>query len=126
MGFIATGTIRSQVLAGTVKSIAMAEGQASPDMPQVPDLMKALPGFQNIPIFAALWAPAGTPRDIVERLNKVMTDALKSPDIRGKIAEGGQIPTGRSIAETAKAVAQNVDVATRLVNQAKAAGVKFD
>ncbi len=126
MGFIATGTILQHVRSGAVKAIAMAQGESSPDLPKVPDMTKALPGFENIPIFAGLWAPAGTPVEIVERLNKVVSDALKIPENRDKVAEGGQIPLGRSVAETARAVTQNVDVATRLVNQAKAAGVKFD
>jgi tripartite-type tricarboxylate transporter receptor subunit TctC len=126
MGLIATGTIRSQVLSGAVKAIGATGGAVGPELPQVPDLVKAVPGFDPIPIFAALWAPAGTPKDIVAQLNKVMTDALKQPDIRAKIGEGGQIPLGRSVAETAKAVEANVEVATRLVLQAKAAGVKFD
>jgi tripartite-type tricarboxylate transporter receptor subunit TctC len=126
MGFIATGTIRSQVLAGQVKAIAMASGEAGPDLPKVPDISKEVPGFVPIPIFAALWAPAGTPKDIVERLNAVFVEALKQPDLRAKVAEGGQIPTGRSIAETTKAVADNVAIATKLVNAARAAGVKFD
>ncbi|MDB5570762.1 MAG: transporter [Hyphomicrobiales bacterium] len=126
MGFIATGTILQHVTSGAVKAIAMAEGDPAADLPKVPDLTKALPGFENIPIFAGLWAPAGTPTDIVQQLNKVFSEAIKTPENRNKIAEGGQIPLGRSIAETTKAVAQNVDVATRLVTQAKAAGVKFD
>jgi len=126
MGFIATGTIKSQVLSGQVKAIAMASGDAGPDLPKVPDISKEVPGFEPIPIFAALWAPAGTPKDIVERLNAVFVEALKQPDLRAKVAEGGQVPTGRSIAETTKAVADNVAIATKLVNAARAAGVKFD
>lgn len=126
MGLIATGTIRSQVLSGAVKPIGSTGGPAPSDLPQVPDLAKAVPGFDPIPIMAALWAPAGTPKDIVERLNKVMAEALQQPDIRAKISEGGQIPLGRSLEETAKAVAYNVEVATKLVNQARAAGVKFE
>ena len=126
MGFIATGTIRTQAASGAVKSIGMASGEAPGDLPRVPDISKAVPGFVPIPIFAALWAPAGTPKEIVEQLNKVMTDALKTPEIRNKIAEGGQIPLGRSTAETAKAVEENVAISTRLVNAAKAAGVSFE
>lgn len=125
MGFIATGTIRTQVLNGNVRPIAMAQGAPHKEFGDIPDLTKVLKGYENVPIFAALWAPAGTPKEIVERLNKVMTDALKTPEIRNKIAEGGQIPLGRSIEDMRKAVAANVAVATKLVNEAKAAGVKF-
>lgn len=126
ISLIATGTIRSHVLSGAVRPIASTGGPAASDLPQVPDLSQAVPGFEAIPIFAALWAPAGTPSPIIERLHAVFNEALKQTDLRAKIAEGGQIPTGRSIAETAKAVAENVAVATRLVQAARAAGVKFD
>jgi tripartite-type tricarboxylate transporter receptor subunit TctC len=126
MGFISVGTILPQVRAGAVRAIAMAHGQGSADLPQVPDLSVVLPGFDNIPTFAALWAPAGTPKDILNRLNKVFAEAVNLPEIRAKIAEGGQIPMGRSIEDVAKSVAQNVEVATRVVSQARASGVKFD
>ncbi len=126
MGFIATGTIRTQVLSGAVKAIGITGGTPPADMPGVPDLAQVVAGFKPVPIFAALWAPAGTPRDIVERLNKVMTDALKTPEIRDKIAEGAQAPLGRSIEDTAKAVAQNVEIATQLVSEARASGATFE
>ena len=126
MGFIATGTIRTQAASGAVKAIGMSIGASPADLPKVPDLSKVVPGFSPIPIFAGLWAPAGTPKDIVDQLNKVITDALKTPEIRNKIAEGGQIPLGRSVAETAKAVAENVELSARLVNEARAAGASFE
>ena len=77
MAFISAGTIRTQVLNGSVRALATCYGEPPPDMPQVPDVRKSVPGYVPIPVLSILWAPAGTPPDIVERLNKVMAGAIR-------------------------------------------------
>lgn len=125
MGFTASAGVLSHVQSGALRPIAMAEGPAPRGYPQLPDLQKALPGFENIPSFSVLWAPAGTPRPIIEKLNGVFVQALRSPDVRKKYEELGLEGAGNSIADTEKAVARMVEVATRAVDAARAAGVQL-
>ncbi len=126
MGFMASGVVQTQVQSGALRVLAMAEGTAPQGYPALPDLMKVLPGFENIPSISVLWAPAGTPRPIIEKLNTVFVEAMRAPDVRAKYAELGLEPAGHSIAETEKLIANMVSVATRHVNDAKAAGIKFE
>lgn len=126
MGFLASGVVQSQVQSGALRVLAMAEGAAPPGYPPLPDLMKVLPGFENIPSISVLWAPAGTPRPVIERLNAVFVAAMQTPEVRNKYAELGLSPAGNSIAATEKAIVDLVAVATRHVNEAKASGVKFE
>lgn len=126
MGFTASAVVQTQVQSGALRALAMAEGPAPRGYPPLPDLQKELPGFENIPSFSVLWAPAGTPRAIIEKLNAAFVAAMKSPDAMKKYAELGLEPAGNSIADTEKAIASMVAVATRHVNEARAAGVKFE
>ncbi len=126
MAFISAGTIRTQVLNGSVRALATCYGEPPPDMPQVPDVRKSVPGYVPIPVLSILWAPAGTPPDIVERLNKVMAGAIRLPEVRSKLGEGGQIVLGRSVAEANKAVADNYEIASKHISDLRAAGVKFE
>jgi tripartite-type tricarboxylate transporter receptor subunit TctC len=125
-GFTASAGVQSHVQSGALRAIAMAEGPAPNGYPQLPDLQKEVKGFENIPSFSALWAPAGTPRPIIEKLNSAFVEAMKSPDAQKKYAELGLAPAANSIADTEKAIANMVSIATRAVNEAKAAGVKFE
>jgi tripartite-type tricarboxylate transporter receptor subunit TctC len=126
MAFVASGTIQSQIVANRVRPIAIDQGQMAPGLAPVPDLSKTLPGFDTVPTFAALWAPAGTPRVIIDRLNAAAVAALKVPDIRARIEDGGQLVLGGTPEQVAERVAKTVEVSARLVNAAKAAGVRFD
>lgn len=125
-GFTASAGVQQHVRNGTLRAIAMAEGPAPDGYPPLPDLQKELPGFENIPSFSVLWAPAGTPRPIIEKLNAVFVEAMKAPETQKKYAELGLSPAGNSIADTEKAIARMVAVATRAVNEAKAAGIPLE
>ena len=126
MVFISAGTIRTQVLNGLVRALATGYGEPPPDMPQVPDVRKSAPGYVPIPVLSLLWAPAGTPPDIVERLNTVMSAAIRLPEVRSKLGEGGQIVLGRSVLEANKAVADNYEIASKHIADLRVAGVKFE
>jgi tripartite-type tricarboxylate transporter receptor subunit TctC len=126
MAFVSSGTIQSQIVANRVRPIAIDAGQMATGLAPVPDLTKALPGFETVPTFAALWAPAGTPKAIVDRLNEAAVAALRIPEVRARIEDGGQVALGGSPAQVAERIAKTVEISTRLVNAAKAAGVRFD
>lgn len=85
-------TLMPQVKAGTVRLLAMASDKRSPLFPDVPTAAEAgLPGFEAY-AWQALFAPAGTPPEIVRRLNAAFTTALKAEDVAPKItASGSQI-----------------------------------
>ena len=86
-----------QVKAGTVRAYALAAGTRSPALPDVPTVDEAgLPGFYG-GLWHGLWAPKGTPADIVAKLNAAAKQSLLDPTVQQKLAAVGQqiVPPGR-------------------------------
>src|SRR5262249_9142550 len=77
------------VKAGTLRALAVTSAQRSPAAPEIPTVAEAaLPGFE-----AATWwgvvAPAGTPREVVARLNAEARRVLSEPDVKQRLADLG-------------------------------------
>lgn len=66
---------------------ARARLAAAPDIPAVDEA--GLPGF-HISIWRGLWAPKATPKDMINRLNAAVADALADPTTRQRLADLGQ------------------------------------
>jgi tripartite-type tricarboxylate transporter receptor subunit TctC len=78
-----------QIEAGKVRAIGVSSLQRSPMMPSVPTISESgVPGFEMNPWFAML-APAGTPREIVARLNNEVTRYLRTPEASKPLAAQG-------------------------------------
>jgi tripartite-type tricarboxylate transporter receptor subunit TctC len=83
------------VKAGKVKALAITSSSRSPLLPEVPTIAEAgLPGYEFTSWFMLL-APAGTPHDIVTKINQAVTETMKSPELAERLAkEGTEIVTG--------------------------------
>lgn len=100
-----------QVKAGKVRGLAVTSTQRSPAVPDLPSVNEAL-GIKDYELIAyfAVFAPAGTPPDIIAKLNKAVNAAANSKDVQEKFAGiGFAVEPGtpedlakRSVAETAK------------------------
>jgi len=78
--------------AGKVRVLAVATAERVPTMRDVPTIAESgLPGFQYEAWFGIM-APAGTPRPIVARLNREITEILKRKDITDRLAGTGAVP----------------------------------
>ena len=76
--------------AGKIKAYAVTAKSrlaAAPDIPTVDEA--GLPGFY-MSIWYALWAPKGTPKDVIAKLNAAVVDALADPAVRTRLADLGQ------------------------------------
>lgn len=78
-------TAAANIRSGKLKALAVTTTQRSSVMPDVPTVAETLPGFE-IDTWWGLVAPAGTPADVVAKLNAAFTAALQSPDVKGKFA----------------------------------------
>ncbi len=77
------------VKAGKLKALAVSNLRRSPAVPKLPTIAESgLPGFEVINWLGVL-APAGTPRDIITKLNQEIVKALRQPDIREKLVSQG-------------------------------------
>jgi tripartite-type tricarboxylate transporter receptor subunit TctC len=82
------------VKGGRVRLLAEASAKRSPATPDVPTFAElGYPGFEAAAWFALL-APAGTPKDIVKRLNAEVDNILKRADVRERFTELGIVPVG--------------------------------
>jgi tripartite-type tricarboxylate transporter receptor subunit TctC len=81
-----------QVQAGKVRALAVLSDQRAVTMPDVPTSREAgIEGFE-VPIWYGILAPAGTPREIITRLNAELVKALSAPDLKEKLAGIGIEP----------------------------------
>jgi tripartite-type tricarboxylate transporter receptor subunit TctC len=77
---------------GRLRPIAVTTSKRYPGLPEVPTISESgVPGYEAVAAFGIL-APAGTPREIVMRLNSEVNRALKLPDMAERFAQQGAIP----------------------------------
>ncbi len=87
------------VKSGKLKALATGNKQRLPSWPNVPALNEAgLPGFEGF-TWGAFLAPAGTPQEIVERLQVETAKIFALPDVRQKVEDLGALPGGGASAE---------------------------
>ena len=83
----------SQVPQGRLKAFAVTTAKRIPQLPDVPTLQEAgVPGYEAS-VWLALLAPAGTPKDIVTRLNAEITKVMSAPDTKKALYDAGVEPT---------------------------------
>jgi tripartite-type tricarboxylate transporter receptor subunit TctC len=81
-----------QIRAGKVRALAVLMEQRIPTLPDVPTGKEAgVPGFV-MPVWYGMFAPAATPRDIVQRLNQTLAKVLAMPDVRARLTDQGVDP----------------------------------
>jgi len=79
-------TAAANIKAGKLKALAVTTAQRSKALPDIPAMSETLPGFE-IDTWWGLVAPAGTPAEVVQRLNKAFTDALRAPETQTRFAQ---------------------------------------
>ena len=88
------GPARPQMDAGRVRILAIAGPKRFPGLPNVPTLEESgLPGA-DLSSWFVLMAPAGTPRPVIDTLNREVNKALAKPDIRDRLLKLGLFPMG--------------------------------
>jgi len=89
--FATMPTVLPQVQAGRLKALAVTSSSRSPVVPELPTIAEAaLPGF-SVTNWIGFFAPAGTPRDVVLKLNGEVVRIMQAPDIQKRLtAEGAK------------------------------------
>jgi tripartite-type tricarboxylate transporter receptor subunit TctC len=88
---------------GKIRALAVTSRERSPQLPDVPSASEVLPGFENAGWFG-LMAPAGTPREVIDRIHRDSARILLSDEFRAKLAQQGMVPVANSPAEFAAAI----------------------
>ena len=106
------------IKAGKIRALAVTTEQRSRTMPELPAIGEVLPGFAA-PGWSGVWAPAGTPREVVTRLNQSVGRILKLPDVIERLRAIGAEPTHSTPEGFAQLVARDVATWTRVVKVAE-------
>ena len=112
------------IKAGNLKAFAVTSAVRSEALPDVPTVAEAgkLPGFEASSWFGLL-APAGTPADVVSRLQQETAKALNLPAVKERLLAQGAIPSGNTPAEFAALIDAEIKKWEAVV---KASGAKVD
>src|SRR5687767_10901647 len=80
--------IQGHVRSGAVRGIAVTTAKRSSTMPELPTIGESLPGY-DASTWGGILAPAGTPKDVVAKLNTNINAALQMPDVRARLMGAG-------------------------------------
>lgn len=123
MNFGTTATLLPLIQQGKVRALAVTTQKRSKDLPGVPTMIESgLPQLALI-FSAGLLAPAGTPGEIIARLNAEINEAMRAPELEASMAKLGFEPQIWSPQEYAAFLAEEVRRWPPIV---KAAGVKAE
>ena len=109
------------VRSGKLRLLAISSQQRLANHPGTPTMDEIVPGVSGFAWFG-ISAPAGTPRDIVERLQLEGRKVLALPELQARFAELGMVLSGRGQAEYTEFIADDIRRWTPVV---KAAGVRL-
>jgi tripartite-type tricarboxylate transporter receptor subunit TctC len=120
LAFSSIPTVLTHVQAGRLKMLGTGGAKRSPALPGIPPVADTVPGFELVTWYA-IFAPAGTPAAIVNRLNGEIAKVLKDADIQKRFGEQGLETTLMTPQELKRYTESDVSRWTRLI---KAANIK--
>jgi tripartite-type tricarboxylate transporter receptor subunit TctC len=88
---------------GKIRVLAVTSKERSPQMPDVPAAAEVIPGFENAGWFG-LMAPAGTPREVIDRVYRDSAKILGSDDFKARLTQIGMVPVGNSPSDFGAAI----------------------
>ncbi len=123
VGFQISNAIVEHSKAGKVRALAMTGLKRAAILPDVPTFKESGVDLPNLDagIWWGLMVPAATPRDVIQRLNGLVNEALRDPDVRQRYASGGISVVGGSVEDFARLMEGQYDYWPRML---KVAGVQ--
>jgi len=104
----------AHVQAGRVRALGITTARRSALLPEVPTVAETLPGYE-VALWNGILAPAGTPAPAVQRISAEIAAALRTPEMRRKLAEQGSEPVGSAPEEFASFIAVEIPKWAELV-----------
>ncbi|MFA7670549.1 MAG: tripartite tricarboxylate transporter substrate-binding protein, partial [Burkholderiaceae bacterium] len=111
------------IRSGHLRALAVSSLKRSPALPDVPTVAESgLPGF-DISTWYGLWAPAGTPDSIVQKVSAEVAAIVRTPAVREQLLNMGTVPVGNTPEEFAAFNLSELEKWAQLVKQS---GAKVD
>ena len=119
MSFDTITPVLPHIKGGKLRPLAVTTSTRSPALPDVPTLDEAgLKGF-NIGTWFGILAPAGTPKEVTERLSTEMVKIIHSPEFRKRMEEIGADPIGNTQEQMAQQIKSETEKFAKLVKDGK-------
>jgi tripartite-type tricarboxylate transporter receptor subunit TctC len=116
-------TLIGQIRQGKLRALAVTSAKRVDDLPDVPTINESgYKGFDAVSWFGLL-APAGTPKDVVAKLNAEFNKALKLPELNKRLSDEGADPAGGTPEQFAKLIKDEIPRWGKVV---KDSGAKLD
>ena len=123
MMFNSVAPIVGYIKTGKIRVLGIASLQRSPQLPDVPTIHESgVPGFEAVNWFG-MFAPAKTPRKIVNRVNSALVQTIKTPDMQSQFIKLGADPVGSSVEEFTAFVKRDMEKYEKVV---RISGAKVD
>jgi len=122
MSFASALTVVPHIRSGRLRAIAVSGARRTAAVPDVPTIADTVPGF-SAELWYAMFAPAGTPAEAINRLNREVGAILAQQDIKAKLSDQGVDAHTGSPQDMVKLIATDIEKWGKVV---KATGVKIN
>jgi tripartite-type tricarboxylate transporter receptor subunit TctC len=117
MMFDSVTTMMALAKGGQVRALATSGAQRNPLTPDLPTVAETVPGYEAT-IWLGLMAPKGTPKDVVDYLNKHINTVINSPEVKATWLKQGAVPLAKSPAEFDAFLRKDIDKWAKVIKSA--------
>lgn len=114
----ASPAVTQHIKSGKLRALAVGAPARLDTLPGVPTLAELGHAGANLTSLFGVFAPAGVPQPVLQRLNAEINKALALPDVRARLTGSDNVPTGGSAADFAKQIADESDNNARIIRSA--------
>ncbi|HYK14499.1 MAG TPA: tripartite tricarboxylate transporter substrate binding protein [Burkholderiales bacterium] len=108
LGIFSANSVLPHIHAGRLRALGVSTIKRSPALPDVPSIAEAgVPGYEVVQ-WSGIFAPAGTPSEIIGKLNRQINEILKLPDVKDRLARLGVDAAGGTSQQFAAFTADEV------------------
>lgn len=118
MTYASPTAVRPYLQKGAVRAIAQTNNERLPNMPDVPAISEVMPSF-DLQSWFGMFAPAGTPTPIIERINKEVVGILKDPAVASKLNEAVGSPSFETPEQFSALLAADIKRFQAIITSAK-------
>jgi tripartite-type tricarboxylate transporter receptor subunit TctC len=111
------GTAMPHLKSGRLRALGVSSAKRIPTLPDVPAIAETVPGYEARG-WNGILAPAGTPKAIVDRLNKEIVLVVHSPEFNKQLATEGAIPIGNSPGEFGAIIKGDIQKWAKVIREA--------
>ncbi len=119
----ASPAVTQHIKSGRLRALAVGAPARLDTLPDVPTLAELGHAGANLTSLFGVFAPAGVPQPVLQRLNAEINKALALPDVRARLSGSDNVPTGGSAADFGKQIAAESDNNARII---RAANIKAE